>query len=62
MERLQKVIAHAGITSRRKAEEFILAGRVKVNGQVVRELGIKVGKHDTVEAVSYTHLTLPTIA
>lgn len=27
MERLQKVIAHAGITSRRKAEEFILAGR-----------------------------------
>ena len=49
MERLQKVIAHAGITSRRKAEEFILAGRVKVNGQVVRELGIKVGKHDTVE-------------
>ncbi|HGF7591809.1 TPA: pseudouridine synthase [Enterococcus faecium] len=49
MERLQKVIAHAGITSRRKAEEFILAGRVKVNGQVVRELGIKVGKQDTVE-------------
>ena len=42
MERLQKVIAHAGITSRRKAEEFILAGRVKVNGQVVRELGIKL--------------------
>ena len=51
MERLQKVIAHAGITSRRKAEEFILAGRVKVNGQVVRELGIKVGKHDTVERI-----------
>ena len=49
MERLQKVIAHAGITSRRKAEEFILAGRVKVNGTVVRELGVKVGKHDVVE-------------
>ncbi|MGM9903041.1 16S rRNA pseudouridine synthase A [Enterococcus sp. 10A9_DIV0425] len=49
MERLQKVIAHAGITSRRKAEEYILAGRVKVNGQVVKELGIKVGKHDLVE-------------
>ena len=31
MERLQKVIAHAGITSRRKEEEFILEGRVKVN-------------------------------
>ena len=35
MERLQKVIAHAGITSRRKAEVFFLAGGVKVNLQVV---------------------------
>ncbi|MGG5358751.1 MULTISPECIES: pseudouridine synthase [unclassified Enterococcus] len=49
MERVQKVIAHAGITSRRKAEELILAGRVKVNGQTIRELGIKVGKHDQIE-------------
>ncbi|MGX7172802.1 pseudouridine synthase [Enterococcus ratti] len=49
MERLQKVIAHAGVTSRRKAEEFILAGRVKVNGKVVKELGMKVGKHDVIE-------------
>lgn len=49
MERLQKVIAHAGVASRRKAEEMILAGRVKVNGQVVRELGIKVGNNDQIE-------------
>ena len=33
-ERLQKIIARAGITSRRKAEELILQGRVKVNGKV----------------------------
>lgn len=49
MERLQKVIAHAGVTSRRKAEEFILAGRVKVNGQVIKELGVKVSNGDVVE-------------
>lgn len=42
MERLQKVIAQAGITSRRKAEKLILAGKVKVNGKVVTELGTKV--------------------
>lgn len=42
MERLQKVIAQAGITSRRKAEKLILAGKVKVNGRVVTELGTKV--------------------
>lgn len=40
-ERLQKIIAHAGIASRRKAEELILEGRVKVNGRVVAELGAK---------------------
>jgi 23S rRNA pseudouridine2605 synthase len=40
-ERLQKIISQAGITSRRKAEELILAGRVTVNGRVVNELGSK---------------------
>ena len=40
-ERLQKIISHAGVASRRKAEELILAGRVKVNGAVVTELGSK---------------------
>ena len=49
MERLQKVIAQAGITSRRKAEELIVAGRVKVDGVVVRELGTKVRGDQRVE-------------
>jgi len=40
--RLQKYLAEAGIASRRKAEELILAGQVKVNGKVVTELGTKV--------------------
>jgi 23S rRNA pseudouridine2605 synthase len=40
-ERLQKIIAAAGIASRRKAEELISAGHVRVNGAVVTELGTK---------------------
>ncbi|MBV9623457.1 MAG: rRNA pseudouridine synthase [Acidobacteria bacterium] len=40
-ERLQKIIAAAGIASRRQAEELITAGRVSLNGQVVTELGTK---------------------
>jgi len=40
--RLQKFLSAAGICSRRQGERFILAGRVAVNGQVVRELGTKV--------------------
>ena len=49
MERLQKVIAYAGIASRRKAEQLIVEGKVKVNGKVVRELGTKVSNSDTIE-------------
>src|SRR5438876_4245770 len=46
-ERLQKIIAAAGIASRRKAEELITPGRVAVNGQVVTELGSKADpEHD----------------
>jgi 23S rRNA pseudouridine2605 synthase len=41
-ERLQKFLAGAGVASRRKAEELVLAGRVKVNGKVVREMGTRV--------------------
>ena len=48
MERLQKVIAQAGITSRRKAEDLITEGKVKVNGVVVRELGTKVSSKDEI--------------
>ena len=40
--RLQKFIANSGVCSRRKAEEYILAGKVKVNGKIVTELGTKV--------------------
>lgn len=49
MERLQKVIAEAGIASRRKAEEMIASGRVKVNGVTVKEMGVKVSGNDRVE-------------
>lgn len=49
MERLQKVIAQAGIASRRKAEELITSGKVKVNGQVITELGTKVSEKDRIE-------------
>ena len=44
-ERIQKVIARAGVTSRRKAEFMILSGRVRVNGSLVKELGARVDPH-----------------
>ncbi|SEI66346.1 23S rRNA pseudouridine2605 synthase [Bhargavaea ginsengi] len=49
MERLQKVIAAAGIASRRKAEQLIADGRVTVNGKTVTELGTKVSGSDKIE-------------
>ncbi|MDD3453381.1 MAG: pseudouridine synthase [Bacilli bacterium] len=48
MERLQKVIAASGYTSRRKAEELILAGKVRVNGKTIYELGTKVNESDDI--------------
>src|SRR5215831_14509241 len=49
MVRLQKFLADAGLASRRSGEKMILAGRVEVNGQTVRELGTKVDPlHDRV--------------
>ena len=41
-ERLQKIMAHAGVASRRQSEELILRGLVTVDGKVVREMGVKV--------------------
>ena len=50
LERLQKIIAAAGITSRREAEKLILAGKVRVNGRVVKELGAKADAyHDKID-------------
>ncbi|MCR5794873.1 MAG: rRNA pseudouridine synthase [Solobacterium sp.] len=48
MERLQKAIAKAGIASRRRAEELIKAGRVKVNGQTITEMGVQVSPDDRI--------------
>ena len=48
-ERLQKYLANCGIASRRKCEDLILQGKIKVNGEVVTELGIKVTENDIVE-------------
>ena len=48
VERLQKIIASSGYCSRRKAEELIIAGKVKVNGQVVTELGTRASLNDTI--------------
>lgn len=57
MERLQKVIAQSGVTSRRKAEELIVEGKVKVNGKIITELGTKVSSSDEIlvnnELISY---------
>ncbi|MFC4652597.1 pseudouridine synthase [Lactococcus nasutitermitis] len=47
--RINKFLAHAGVASRRKAEELILAGRVSINGATVRELGKQVETGDSVE-------------
>ncbi len=53
VERLQKVMAEYGVASRRKCEELITEGRVKVNGQLVTELGFKVDKEqDQIEVDS----------
>ena len=48
MERLQKILAEAGVASRRKSEELILDGRVKVNGKTITELGFKADFSDDI--------------
>ena len=56
--RLQKYIADCGITSRRKAEELIKQGKIKVNGQIVYELGTKINPQQDV--VIYNDRHFPT--
>lgn len=53
MERVQKVIANNGYCSRRKAEELIQKGKVKVNNVVIRELGTLVNPEDLIEVDGY---------
>ena len=53
MERIQKVIANNGYCSRRKAEELIKQGKVKVNNEVVYELGTQVSDDDLIEVEGY---------
>ena len=49
MMRINKYIAHSGYTSRRKADELIFKGKVKLNGQTIKEPGIQVNDNDLVE-------------
>ena len=53
MERIQKVIANNGYCSRRKAEELIKQGKVKVNNEVIYELGTQVSDDDLIEVEGY---------
>ena len=48
MERLQKYLSECGVASRRKCEEIILAKKVKVNGQIISELGYKINENDII--------------
>ncbi len=58
-DRLQKIIAASGITSRRAAEELILAGRVRVNGRIITELGAKADPREDKIEVDGKRLTAP---
>ena len=49
MMRINKYIAHSGYTSRRKSDELIFKGKVKLNGQTIKEPGIQVNDNDLVE-------------
>ncbi len=57
-QRLQKILAHAGLGSRRDCEEYILQGRVTVDGKVVRELGTRVNAESSAIAVDGEHVRL----
>ncbi len=47
--RINKYIAQSGIASRRKADELVKDGKVKINGKIVREVGVDVGENDIIE-------------
>lgn len=57
-ERLQKVLAKAGVASRRAAEEMIAAGRVEVDGRIVREQGLRVDPQNAVVRVDGTRVVV----
>lgn len=56
-ERLQKIMAELGVASRRKCEELILQGKVRVNNKIITELGTKVDKQTAVIEVEGRQLT-----
>ena len=58
-ERLQKILAHAGVASRRKAEELIEQGRVTVNGKVITELGTRADAGSDAIRVDGKRIRLP---
>ncbi|MDR3617970.1 MAG: pseudouridine synthase [Paludisphaera borealis] len=60
-ERLQKILAHAGLGSRRACEEYILQGRVTVDGKVMRELGSRVDSEHATIAVDGEKIKLETM-
>lgn len=58
MERLQKYLASCGVASRRKCEELILEGKIKVNDQVVTELGVKIDSSKDIVKYNNTIVTV----
>lgn len=58
-EKLHKFMANCGVASRRKSEELILAGKVKVNGQVINTLGERIDPEQDVVLVNGKRISLP---
>ena len=58
--RINKYIASAGIASRRKAENLVSEGRIKVNGQIIYDLGYQVNEDKDIVELSLIHISEPT--
>ena len=58
MERLQKYLSECGVASRRKCEEIILTKKVKVNGQIISELGYKINENNALFLSNLGELTI----